>query len=309
MSYVLLPGEGVQENIKRIALEQIEQAIAEIRDSRNELADTVHRVRKRCKKIRALVRLIRPEFGKSYQLENAWYRDTAGELSHARDAQVLVLTHDKLMRHYHDAGYDFSPVRDQLVRCSRGVSDNPRRMAQCFEVVLRRMNSGRKRVPLWSLDMDSQVAISKGLKKTYKRGKKAMSKALAVPVDENFHDWRKQVKYHWYHSQILRPIAPAELKKRCKQANLLSDLLGDEHDLGVLRRALAGPSEDHDARLKLGSYFDLVDRRRMELRAQAETVGRRAYAEKAKDLSNRIRARYPVWESRHEYRVDSRRAG
>ncbi|MDH3316841.1 MAG: CHAD domain-containing protein [Gammaproteobacteria bacterium] len=309
MSYCLRRNEGVEENIKRIALEQIEHAIAEIRDTRNDLHDTVHRVRKRCKKIRALVRLIRPEFGKFYHLENAWYRDAARELSHARDAQVLVLTHDKLMRHYHDAGYDFSPVRDQLVRCRRGVSDNPRRMAKCFEVVLQRMKSGRKRVPLWSLDMNSQMAISKGLKKTYKRGQKAMSKALAAPADENLHDWRKQVKYHWYHSQILRPIAQGELQKRCEQTNLLSDLLGDEHDLGVLRRALAGSSEGHDARLKLRSYFDLIDRRRMELRTQADTVGRRIYAEKAKDLSNRIRARFPVWESRHESRVDSRRAG
>lgn len=309
MSYYVRRNEGVEENIKRIALKQIEQAIAEIRDSRIDLPDTVHRVRKRCKKIRALVRLIRPEFEKIYRLENAWYRDAARELSHARDAHVLVLTHDKLIRHYHAAGYDFSPVRDQLVRCRRGVSDNPRRMAKCFEVVLRRMKSGRKRVPLWSLDMNSQVAICKGFKKTYKRGKKAMGKALAAPADENLHEWRKQVKYHFYHCQILRPIAQGELQKRCEQANLLSDLLGDEHDLGVLRRALVGPSEDHDARLELRGYFHLIDRRRMELRAQADTVGRQIYAEKAKDLSNRIRARYPVWQSRHEYRVDSRRAG
>ena len=49
---------------------------------------TVHDVRKRCKKVRGLLRLVRPGLGPDYRRANADVRDAARELSSLRDAHV-----------------------------------------------------------------------------------------------------------------------------------------------------------------------------------------------------------------------------
>jgi hypothetical protein len=33
-------------------------------------------------------------------------------------------------------------------------------------------------------------------------------------VPEHFHEWRKRVKYHWYHLGLLRELWPASMELR-----------------------------------------------------------------------------------------------
>jgi hypothetical protein len=49
----------------------------------------VHQVRKLCKKLRGLIRLVRPEFD-NFQKEDEFFRDAARELSYVRDAQSII---------------------------------------------------------------------------------------------------------------------------------------------------------------------------------------------------------------------------
>lgn len=61
--------------------------------------DVAHDVRKRCKTVRALLRLIRDEVGKDvYRRENRALRDAARALSPVRDAAVLIQVHDDVVR-------------------------------------------------------------------------------------------------------------------------------------------------------------------------------------------------------------------
>lgn len=63
MAYALAQDDDtVEAGMRRIAAEQIERAIAEIDDTGLDRHETVHQVRKRCKKVRGLVRLVRPAF-------------------------------------------------------------------------------------------------------------------------------------------------------------------------------------------------------------------------------------------------------
>ncbi|CAE7768809.1 unnamed protein product, partial [Symbiodinium microadriaticum] len=116
MTYQLVDNEPLSHALRRIAREQIDQAIAEIDDKTVPRDEAVHQVRKRCKKIRGLVRLVRPEFEKTYQAENKWYRDIAARLSDVRDAQVLIETYDKLMERYEEEvdRQLFGPIRRKL---------------------------------------------------------------------------------------------------------------------------------------------------------------------------------------------------
>ncbi|MEZ4569166.1 MAG: hypothetical protein R2849_02320 [Thermomicrobiales bacterium] len=60
MAYRLEPDEALDVGVRRIATEQVEKALAELDDSDLDRHATVHQVRKRCKKIRGLLRLVRP---------------------------------------------------------------------------------------------------------------------------------------------------------------------------------------------------------------------------------------------------------
>ena len=51
-------------------------------------------------------------------------------------------------------------------------------------------------------------------------------------------------KYGWYHARLLQPVAPSALGPLAKRLKDLSDGLGDEHDLAVLRgMILASPAD------------------------------------------------------------------
>ena len=69
--------DDVEQAVRRIACEQIDRALAEIDDDGLDFARKVHQVRKRCKKLRGLVRLVRPALD-AYGRENAAFRDAAG---------------------------------------------------------------------------------------------------------------------------------------------------------------------------------------------------------------------------------------
>ena len=96
MQYTIQPNEQVSDEIKRIVDGKIELAIEHI-DESNDRHDTVHEVRKRCKEIRAAVRLVRPVLP-TYKQENVHYRDAARRISDIRDAHAAIETFDDHLR-------------------------------------------------------------------------------------------------------------------------------------------------------------------------------------------------------------------
>ena len=97
MAYRFKRGNSsVEAGVRRIATEEIDGAIDEIDDNGLELHETVHQVRKRCKKLRGLIRVVRPAFD-DYQDENAAFREAARALSYVRDTEALIETYDDLV--------------------------------------------------------------------------------------------------------------------------------------------------------------------------------------------------------------------
>ena len=60
----------------------------------------IHEARKSMKKIRAALRLMRPELDAVYPAENTWFRDVGQQLSQFRDAGVMIETFDGLVAKY-----------------------------------------------------------------------------------------------------------------------------------------------------------------------------------------------------------------
>lgn len=298
MAFRFRRGKSALRSVRRIAAEQLDKAIAEITDEELDRHDVVHQVRKRCKKLRGLIRIIRPEFD-DYRFENAFFRDAARELSYVRDSQSIIECFDKLMEYFGDQidRTVFAPIREELVTRRQTIVADTAGLEDKLDKFLAQMREARQRVDQWKIDESGFAALQGGLMKTYRRGRRALEEAYDRPSTKNFHEWRKRTKYYWYHNRLLRRIWPEMMKTTRGAAHELSDLLGDDHDLAVLRQTLLDAPQSFGDESDLQALLGLIDRRRAELQARARPLGERLYAESPKQLAARLGAYWETWKS------------
>ena len=286
--------DGVGNAFRRIANEQIGKALASIDSAQR--AEAVHDVRKRCKKLRGLIRLVRPAFG-GYSDENAAFRGIAKMISGARDAKVMQDTYDLLMAD-HDGSLDrtaLGPIRRQFTmeRKSR-IEDGD--VDDHLDEARERLVEARERAQSWTLDDDGWDAVAGGLKKTYGRAVDAAEKARDCPDGEQFHELRKRVKYHWYHCRLLENLWPDMMAARKHAAKQLSDILGDHHDLHVFAGRLAQDPDGFGSSADVEVAIGLARARQARLEAQAWPILNRMLVQKPKVLGQHFEALWNVWQ-------------
>ncbi|MDX1521967.1 MAG: CHAD domain-containing protein [Anaerolineae bacterium] len=287
MSYRLETNEPLGIGLKRIAREQIDQALEQLTTAPEGRDEAVHDARKRFKKIRAILRLVRDEIGqKVYKRENVCYRDAGRRLSDIRDSYVMIETLDSLADELDANVYD--ELRDKLLAeyeaLKRQMLDHDEAMAEVAATI----KKARRRVKQWPIKHNDFSAISAGLKRVYKRGRKGLSQAYANPKPENFHDWRKRVKYLWYHTRLLENMWPGLLDGLIEQTHTLADVLGDDHDLAELRHLLLTHPELFNRERDMEDLVELITRRQAELKETARHLGELIYAERPKAFVKRM---------------------
>jgi CHAD domain-containing protein len=290
MSYRFEAGEPVARAVKRVAREQIDRAVTEI-DTRNlGYAARVHQVRKRCKKLRALARLARPALGDQHGAIDAHWRDTARALSGVRDAQALVQAHDTVLAAHADEipPETFAEVRDGLV-ARRERIEAETDLGALLDRTRQAMRTGRAAIDTWQLRREGFDAVAGGLRRTAKRHRKAHRRAAGSPDAGRQHAWRKRAKDLRHQLRLLEPVWPRVMPAVSAEADRLSELLGQEHDLHVLRGVILAEPPLRAVE-STPAYLDLLTRQQDTLRAEAEVIGRRLAAEKPKRLVRRLAA-------------------
>lgn len=223
--------------LRRIAREQIDRALAAA-NRPGDNAEGIHEARARCKKLRGLVRLVRPAFP-GFDAENAAFRDAGKALEALRAGGAGCETLDRLAAAAPE-GLDASALA--AIRAGFAAEALPHlatdRAADIatFDAIL---TGARARVADWRLTAKGFAPARKGLKKTYAQGQRGLEHARETGTPEAFHDWRKSVKYHWYHARLLRPIKPDRIDPRRALAKTLGEILGNHHDLHDMRAHLA----------------------------------------------------------------------
>jgi CHAD domain-containing protein len=298
MEYTVQSDEPVSDGIKRIIRGKVEIGIGHI-DGDIDRHETVHEVRKRCKEVRAALRLVRGVLP-TYSDENAHYRDTARELSDIRDATALIETFDEHIETVvgeTDEGddIDLSACRDVLVQRRDRMAEEMDLNEQ-LRSVREELVNGLERVDHLPIATEGYDAVAGGLRKSYRRGRERMVDAYEDPTIEAFHEWRKRVKYHRYHTRLLRSIWPGPMKARRSELKTLSDVVGDEHDLAVFLETMDNEQLfTADTRAMLDS---VITHRRSELQRRARPIGERVFAEDPDQLVERV-GHY--WTATREY--------
>jgi len=298
MGYCIQKGELATTAIRRIACEQIDNAIEEIENSSLSPHEIVHQLRKRCKKLRGLLHLVRSGAGPLYEQENEWFRDSAHALTGFRDAQALTESCEKLLNHYADTIHtgSFAELEHHLAlfrdETLAGQSDLDEGIAE----IRQRMLQAKKRVEGWSFEETGFVLFADGLTKTYQRCQRSLHVAYRQPTAENFHEWRKGVKYHWYHMCLLRNLWPELLKPRAAELEKLSEYLGDEHDLTLFENCLQAEPNKFGVEKMIDALIGLLRQRQEHLREAARPLGERLFAEKTSCLVQRFERYWKIWQ-------------
>ena len=294
MAYVLTtparPGEG----LRAVLMEEMAAAAGDLQRDPPD-GQSVHSARKHFKKGRAVLRLLRPRLGKAAARENARLRDFGRSLAGARDAAAMVEALDREspgLEHPGDAD-TIARVRGELAAAAEGDATEAATMDQAADRILAGLAEAGSRVVQWTFPEPGFGLIAPGLETNYRQGRQALADCAEEATVEHFHEWRKRVKDHWYHMRLLAPAWPAGLDARVAALKGLSDLLGNDHDLAVLRHRLA---TDPALVAAGGPLLDApLARRQAELRADALEAGRRIYAEKPKAFRKRMGRYWAAW--------------
>ena len=303
MAYRLKPGEGVPEGIRRIACEQLDRGIEQLQNEEGSRDEHVHEARKSMKRLRALVRLVRVEVnGEIFRRENGCFRDAASQLGGMRDATVLINSLDGLIQlaGNRDARRKFDAVRKWLVERHQAAYQQHLGSGDAVQGVVDELQRARMRVDDWSLQRGGWKALEGGLAQVYIRGCKGFERAYMQREGEAFHEWRKWVKYFWYHTQLLRPIWPSVMEVLAAELDELGELLGEEHDLSVLRSTVMTEMDRPIRASTLQALLALIDARQGQLRERARQIGRRVYAERPQNFVRRLQGYWQAWRAEHK---------
>ena len=298
------PHEPPARAIRRILTEQVDEALQHLQKSDQQPDRAVHETRKSYKRIRAVLRLVRDDIGnKAYKRENIFFRDLGRASAETRDSLVIIRTLDSLMAR-HEEHLKVRVAKDvrkhfeeQHAAQLAGLEADTEHIEQAVEA----LEAARERISHIILEHEGFGAFKSGLKKIYGDGRDGWHDAYKKGSAEVFHEWRKDVKYLWHQLEVLTPIWEAVVGEHADELHKLATMLGDEHDLVVLREALQQLPPDVAEAEAVLLLTTVIDGERERLHKLAKPLAKRLYADKPKAFARRLDAYWHAWERENEH--------
>lgn len=298
MAYSFKPDETIHNGVKRIVTEELDSAAGQLEGhGQSDRDEAIHEARKSVKKIRGVLRLVRPELGSVYTLENQRFRELGHRLSEFRDAGAMLETFDQLDQLYRETWgrqHNMASIRGRLLEAKAG-HESEAGIAAVLSAVSGELNAASSKVKEWPLDADGFEAIAPGLELTYRGGRRAMTRAVRDPSPENYHDWRKRVKDHWYHVRLIGNVCGGALSFYQRSLKDLETCLGDDHNLTVLRERISVEPTAYGSPSDTSFFLDTVANHRSTLRAAAVSQGQDVYDDQPKVFVRQLRSLWRAW--------------
>ncbi len=307
MAFRLDPPQSMQSQIQRLAVDRIESALERLSkidtsepageiEAKSTSAAHVHAVRRRCKQVRALARLVRPALGDDFAPFNSAVRDAARALAPLRNAHVS----EQLLQ-----ALDTAPTTE--VDAHR-LTDTANDLPAMVDTARQELRLARRLVENWQLP-DGFAPLASGLERTYRRGQRGLATARLDPSDDNLHEWRKDVKDLWYQLRLIEPVAPSMIKPMIEQLDTLGEDLGHHHDISLLIDGLTQERHHVNERepkhpgatpqaaralLDIQMAADRADDAQHQLGRAAGRIGATIYAESPSAFITRINAYWDI---------------
>ena len=282
MSFEIKTHGQIGPKLQELAREEINRIITTLRALNASTLDVLtHELRKRLKRLRALLWLVREPLGKNrYRADDGVFCEAGRALAVMRDAQALLKTHDRLQQ-------QFVPRKPPaLMRAMRQkLRTHERRCASALvgsaalgEQIVG-LQAALDRVDEWPVGDYGWKELRRTVKRSYQRFRKSYEQAHEAPDAARLHRWRKRTKDLCLHLRLLRRIGPVLMEELADDYEVLGDFLGDDHDLVVLRLAVEKQRDTALHRPARAAFLQLLDLRRKELLEAAFNLGQRLHAD------------------------------
>jgi CHAD domain-containing protein len=289
MAYRFKKNESLPHAVRRVFTEEIDWAVGQLSASKKR-GEAVHEARKSLKKIRGLLALIAKPLGPLYKTEDRYFRTAGQSLSELRDSAVMLETFEALAaKHQQLDAATIANIRGNLTRGQREAPPASQMSAE----VAQALTEARAKSAAWPLGHLEFAALLPDLTAAYRAGRKAHKKALKLQSAESFHDFRKQVKKHFYQLKLLESSLNAEMKKRVTELRDLETALGDEHNIAVLRQRIEADVETARDRRQMREFSALLQEEGRHLRELAIKLSERLYSAKPQTFAALLSTLWP----------------
>jgi CHAD domain-containing protein len=277
MAWRFEPAEGLQRAFRRTALEEIARVRDSLRTADDDRNGAIHSARQGFKRLRALMRLAKPQLGADFDAENRRWRDAGRLLSGSRDTTVLLQTFDTLIA---DCGGKVSAdsvgrLRSRVAKS--GAANGDAHEDEQVDGALCVLDDAERAVAKlrWP---NTARALKRGLKQCQRRLRRKWKKARETGEADALHAWRKCVKDQAAQLRLFRRALNSGLRDRRNDEKQTAELLGAEHDLWLLRERLGEMTLPQ----ALAGTRDIL---REEIEAHRDRLRREAF-EKGKPFSS-----------------------
>ncbi len=190
----------------------------------------------------------------------------------------------------------FAGIRNHLLERRNRIAGEQTDVSQALEALTKDIHEASERIEDWELKERGFDAIAGGFEKTYDRAQRAMAGAAKDNATvEDFHEWRKRVKYHWYHCRLLQNLWKPLMRARCDEAKHLAELLGEDHDNALLDQLLERQGDEFPDEAEVIAFREEIAKAQKRILKEAFLVGQRLFAGKSKHLSRQFGSWWTTW--------------
>jgi CHAD domain-containing protein len=277
MAYTIGSSEHIGEALIRLARADL-HAVRTGLSGRGPASARIHRARQRLKRVRSLLKVLRPACAESADLARAKATEAARLLAGARDADAAAESARELLL---ESAQAREIALDQLVSslADEAVASHYR-TPPIYRVVRLVEEADEALAKTDPSGFAGRKLLQTALRRAYRRGHKAWRRARSSLAMPDLHRWRKDVKHLWHLLRLARKRLPADAKKNARQLEKISSLLGLDHDNAIL----AGKLVDRPDGPELMSQLSLIAGKRRSLERNAFARGARLYGRKRRRM-------------------------
>jgi hypothetical protein len=246
--------------------------------------ERVHAARKSLKHARAVLRLLRPALGeRRFAAQNVALRDAGRLLSRLRDARAVDDALRRFVRRTGAAPSAYDTLRVAL-RAERDAAAAALATSSGTRDVRRVLLAARRSIA--SAPRPDARTLEQGLRRVYRRARRACVAARRAATPASLHEWRKRVKVHEGASTaITAALGRTRTSREIRELRRLARLLGDDHDAAVLaERARAADLRTAD----LDRLLAVLERHRRWIERRAFASGAALYRWKPSRYVRRV---------------------
>ena len=294
MSYRLKNGRSIAHEVRRIVHKQLVLATRELQSVGTPQGDAaVHEARRHVKKIRAAAQLVQPALGDAFVPLDRRMRTAGRLLAPIADGEAVVGTIDHLRHRFgrQIPRRTVASIRIALVERAARI-DRKAELDRALGKAARLLRTERDRIQAWRLNAHGFRAVAPGIKKSFRRAKRAMARVEMQPTAERYHAWRQRVKDLWFQVRLLEGRCRNRLSADERRLEALDGCLGELHNLTLLQDVLV-----HEAvvsRLQTARCLRVLRHYQSQLQREAGRLGIRIFAEKTRHFRRRIKR---LWQS------------